>query len=246
MIEYVVHAAIHEKIDLYVMRTPGQARQRMEVLGRRWRLPCRSLGGDVRRAEDLDRPLHERLRDDAGVRRVTELRPEWRVRLERIGRDHVLSSENRSWGSLVQSVIFGAVVLVLTLGRNSIATIHELLAEGGDVVQNVLSSLLVVVILVLIWYLWQGVRDALWPGAVRVGSEGVRYRWSRMRLEQIEEVAAAGTIEIVGDRKIIELSPSFCPVGARTAVARELERLIVEAGSPGSLASARAASDDGS
>jgi dipeptidyl aminopeptidase/acylaminoacyl peptidase len=45
----------------------ARARRQMEGLARRWRLSCQFQGGAVRAAEDLDKPLHERLRLSASV-----------------------------------------------------------------------------------------------------------------------------------------------------------------------------------
>ena len=41
------------RFDLYVMDTPGKARQKMEALARAWRLSCRSYGGVVRGPDEL-------------------------------------------------------------------------------------------------------------------------------------------------------------------------------------------------
>src|SRR5688572_7463486 len=79
VVEYAVNPSAHSKIDLYALDTPAKARRKAEALARAWGLPCRSLGGEVRAADHLDVPLHERLRDDREAAAATPLKPEWRV-----------------------------------------------------------------------------------------------------------------------------------------------------------------------
>jgi hypothetical protein len=228
VIEYVVSAAVHSKIDLYVMDTPGKARQKMEVLAHAWRLPCQSYGGAVRGADDLNRPVHERLRGDREALTVTPLRPEWGVRIEPLSPGYGIVSTHRSWAPLKSS----ALLLLLTLfvlGISFPTHLPSILREvGGDLLEQVLAGLLGVGLLVLLWMLWRGVRDTFFPGTVRVTEGGVSYRGSRMAFDRIEEVIAGPPIEVVGDRRILRLAPSFCPPAATGAVAHELQRLILE------------------
>lgn len=96
------------------------------------------------------------------------------------------------------------------------------------------------------WLLWllvhsgrrdPGARLAHRPQRARGPTPRLRAGRSRRRLlsriphgarGEIEEIVVAGSTEIVGDREILELSPSFCPPAAQVAVARELERRILE------------------
>jgi hypothetical protein len=74
----------------------------------------------------------------------------------------------------------------------------------------------------------QGVRDAFFPGTVLVTDRGVSYRFSRIPFREIEELTSACRIEIIGDRRSLALSRTFCPVQAADAVAHEIQRLIIE------------------
>jgi len=232
--EYVVRAAEHSDIDLYCEDSPGRARQRLERLGKAWRLACKSYGGGVREAEELDQPLHERLRGE--VRPPTPLRPEWQVRVEKFEDGYAIVSSRRVYWLLVQPVMLLGLLLAFAYAGHSGSWVsfHEFRAAigpQGDMLSNVLLGLLGVVVLVVLWNVGQGALDALLPGRLRVTSGGVSYRLRRMRFAKLEEVVGSAHIELVGDRRVIALPMSFCPGEAVEPVAREIERLVVEVGS---------------
>lgn len=229
VIEYVVSAAVHSKIDLYVMNTPGKARQKMEALARGWRLSCRSYGGVVRGPGELDVPLHERLQGDREARTVLPLRPEWGVRIEPLSPGYAIVSTHRSWAPLRTSAML--LVLALVVFGVSPARLLSALGEAvDDLLGQFLAGLTGVVVLVWLLLLWKGVRDTFFPGTVRVTEDGVSYRGSSMRFAEIEEVTATLPIEVVGDRRILSLAESFCPPAALSAVAHEIQRLVLEIG----------------
>jgi hypothetical protein len=229
VIEYVVSAAVQSKIDLYVMNTPGKARQKMEGLARAWRVSCQSYGGAVRGPDELDVPLHERLRGDREARTVTPLSPEWGVRIEPLSPGYAIVSTFRSWAPL-RSSGFVLFVLVVMFGFSP-DRLHSFLPEAvADPLGRILAGLMVVVFLVMLWLLWSGVRDTFYPGTVRITEDDVSYRGSRMRFREIEEVMATLPIEVVGDRRILRLAETFCPRAALKPVAHELQRLILEVG----------------
>lgn len=231
--EYVVKPTAHSKLDFYVTRTPEAARRKMERLARAWRLPCRSMGGAVRAAEDLDKPLHERLRGSASTEPVP-LRPEWKLRIDELKPGYALVSSNRSWASVQQGWsifvgLVGAVGLgsVVALPSNARDTVREM---KGDALGQVLLALGAVVAVVIVVEIAKAFRDVLHPGAVRVTPEGVSYRGKRLRFGEIEEVTSGIRIQILGDRRKLRLSPSFCPPEAQAAVIGELQRMIVAIG----------------
>ena len=229
VIEYVVSAAVHSKINLYVMDTPGKARQKMEALARAWRVSCQSYGGAVRGPDALDVPLHKRLKGDREARTVTPLRPEWGVRIEPLSPGYAIVSTHRSWAPLRSSAIL--LVVALVVFGVSPSRFRSILPEAvDDLLGRILAGLLGVVLLVGLWMLWKGVRDTFFPGTVRVTEEGVSYRRCRMRFGEIEEVTATLRIEVVGDRRILRPAESFCPPAALSAVAHEIQRLILEVG----------------
>ncbi len=226
-IVYVVSAAVHSKLDLYSMDTAGKARRKMESLARAWRVSCRSLGGAVRNADQLDMPLHERLRDDADARKEAPLRPEWGIRIEPLSLGYAMHSTRRSWAPLRASGLI-LVVALFALGRSSPSTLLSTLREEGDLLQQVLVGLMGIVVLAFLWMLAQGVRDTFFPGTVRITDRGVTYRARRMPFGKIEEVTTTFPIEVIGDRRSLTLGQTFCSPGATKAVAHELQRLIIE------------------
>ena len=229
VVQYAVVAAIHSKIELYSTKTPGKARQKMEALARAWRLPSRSYGGAVRSTDALDTPLHERLRGEGAARKPMPLPPEWGVRLEPLSSGYAMVSTHRSWAPLRTSAMVLVVAFIVLRGPS----LPEVLASvsTGDLMTQVLTALMGVVTLVMLWFAWTGVRDTFFPGTVRITERGVSYRFRRMKFKHIEEVTAAGVIEIVGDRRILSLAESFCPPAATAAVVHELQRLIIEVAS---------------
>lgn len=202
VVEYVVNASAHSKIDLYVLETPGKARRKMGALARAWRLPCRSYGGVVRAAGALDQPLHERLRDDREAMVAAPLRPEWGLRIESIFRGHAIVSTHRSWAPLSQGAFIALAPLVVLWATSSTGLISTLREASGDLLDRVLLGLMAVVGVALLWKLGQGARDTFFPGAVRVTERGVSYRGRRMAFADIEEVTSGVPIKVVGDRRI--------------------------------------------
>jgi len=226
-ISYVVRAAVHSQIELCTVRSAAKARRRMESLGRAWHVPCRSLGGAVRGPDDLDVPLHQRLRDDPEARKEAPLQPEWGIRIEPLSLGYAMRSTRRSWAPLRTSVVILILVLI-ALGRSSPSTFLAELREEHDLVQQVLLGLLGVIVLAFLWMLGQGVRDTFFPGTVRVTDRGVTYRGRRLPFAKIEEVTETYPIEVIGDRRSLKLGDTFCAPGASKAVAHELQRLIIE------------------
>jgi hypothetical protein len=231
--EYVVKPSAHQKVDFFVMRTPEAARRKMEGLARAWRLPCRSMDGAVRAAEDLDKPLHERLHGSRPADPAA-LRPDWNLRIEELRPGYALVSSNRSWASVREGwAIFVGLAGAVGLGSVAAlpATVRDTVREmQGDTLGRVFLGLGAVVVLAVLVEIAKAFRDVLHPGAVRVTPAGVSYRGKRLRFAEIEEVTSGARIQILGDRRKLRLSPSFCPPEACSAVVREIERMIVAVG----------------
>ena len=224
-VEYLLVGAVHSQVDLYTARSAGKARRRMEKLARAWGLPCRSLGGVVRRPDELDLPLHQRLRDDADARTESPLPAE--IRLEPLSLGYAMHSTLRSWAPLRLSaglLIFG---IYLAARSSPLETLREA-RESQDSVQQFLLGLFAVVILVFLWITARGVRDTFFPGTVRITDRGVSYRFSRMAFRDIEELTTTHPIELIGDRRTLVLGETFCRPGVVKTVAHELQRLIIE------------------
>src|SRR5262249_6870239 len=136
---YVVCAAIHPELDLCTRGTAGRARGKMESLAREWRLPSRSLGGAVRGPDELDLPLHQRLRDDAEARKENALAAESGVRSEPLSLGYAMRSTRREWKSLVPIGGFLAVALVVALRSSPSAYLAEL-REGHELLSRVLVT----------------------------------------------------------------------------------------------------------
>ena len=231
IVEYVVNATTttHGRIDLHVEDTAGQARRKMERLGRRWQLSCQSLGGEVRAADELDQPLHRRLRGDAAALQPVPLRPEWRLEIATRPSGRALVSAHRSWAPLVSSaVILAPTAFVLVIAWN--IGLWSILADAtGDELERGLAGLLGLIALALLWKAAGGLRDTFFPGEVVVNARGVSYRGRRLPFDRVEEVVAGLPIEVAADRRSLVLATSFCPPEATRAVAHEIQRLILEA-----------------
>jgi len=229
--EYVVRGAVHSNLDLYVMKTAGKARQKMESLAKAWHLPCQSLGGAVRKPDELDTPLHERLRGDSAARKSVPLESAWNVSISPAPMGYTMTSTHRSYTPLYTPgaiLIVGLITLRSVLGDT--AFLGELVksAREGDPLGVALGGLASLAVLFFLGTVWIGVRDTFFPGTVRVDDDGVTYRGHRMRFRHIEEVTAAPRVEILGDGRILALAETFCPAAATSAVAHELTRLIIE------------------
>jgi hypothetical protein len=225
--QYVVHGQAHAAVDLYVETTAGKARRRMEELAKAWRLPSRSLGGGVRGPDELDVPLHDRLRDDRKAREPVELRPEWGVTIEPLSLGWAIRSRHRAWTPFAISLAMAAGVGFF-ISRLAATDIFSSVLRRDDPFARVLLGIFGLVGLLVLWLVLQGVRDTFFPGTVLVTDRGVRYRFSRMSLREIEEVTTQFPIELVGDRRSLALGATFCPAVATDAVAHELQRLIIE------------------
>jgi hypothetical protein len=63
----------------------------------------------------------------------------------------------------------------------------------------VLLGLAGVVLAVVVFQIGRALRDALFPGALRVTPDGLSYRGRRLAFDEIEEVMGGVPIEILGD-----------------------------------------------
>lgn len=233
-VRYLVRPAAHGSIDLYDMPTAGKARLKMDALGRAWGLSCQSLGGQVRAAADLGKPLHERLRHDREARAAMPLPPEAGLRIEPLSPGYQMLSTHRSWTSLAGAAL--VPVAAAYYGLRDPSRVVSFLEEGRhDPLTQVLAAGMALVLLAMLWIFFQALREALFPGVVRITHEGVAFRGSRMRFDEIEEVTATNPVELVGGRKVLALSESFCRPKAAKVVAHELQRLILEVGSSAPL-----------
>ena len=227
--EYAVKSSAVSDLAFFVAGTPEKARRQMEDLARRWRLSCQSIDGTVRAAQDLDKPLHERLRGSA-PEEPASLRPEWNLRIDELRPGYALVSTNRSFAPFAEGAsIF--VGLLGALGLGSVvalpSTVRDTVRERGDEFGKVLLGLAGVVLVVVVFQIGRALRDALLPGALRVTPDGVSYRGRRLAFDEIEEVTSSVPLEILGDRRKLRLSASFCPAEARGAAVAEIQRLIL-------------------
>jgi hypothetical protein len=228
VVDYAVCGAAHSAIDLYAMKSPGRARQKMEALARAWNLPSKSWGGEVRLPDALDTPLHERLRGDGAARKPAQLPPTSGVRIEPVASGHALISTHRSWAPLATSAVFAGVTLFILRTALSLEGLDAF--RDGDPMAMIFTALFGILLIGMLVAVLKGVRDTFFPGTVRIDDRGVSYRFRRMNFERIEEVTATYPIEIVGDRRTVVLAETFCPPAAIDAVSHELQRLIVEVG----------------
>src|SRR5262249_13332760 len=150
--------------------------------------------------DELDVPLHDRLRGDAKARKPAPLRPDWGVTIEPLSLGYAIRSTNRAWRPALTS---GLIVGVLGWGLH-LALRTDFLSSAlhdKDPMGSVLLAGFALVGLFMAGLALQGVRDSFFPGAVLVTDRGVSYRFARMPFREIEEITSAYRIEIIGDRR---------------------------------------------
>jgi hypothetical protein len=125
---------------------------------------------------------------------------------------------------LVSIFGLGSVVALPSKVRSALREMPEML---GDEFGKVLLGLGGVVLVVMAFQIALALRDAFFPAALLVTPDGVSYRGRRLAFDDIEEVLGGVPIEILGDRRKLRLSASFCPPEASAAVVAEIQRLIV-------------------
>jgi hypothetical protein len=226
-ISYAVCGAVHSDLDFYKVSSVRKARRRMEALARAWRLPSRSYGGAVRGPDELDVPLHERLRNDPESRKETALPPGMGVHIEPLSLGYAMKSTRRVWTPLLYAGGLVAILLFSALRRGPSAILAQW-REISELQRQVVLPVAALLALGALWLLWNVVRDTFFPGTVLVTDRGVSYRGSRMSFAEIEEIVTAARIELIGDRKSLLLGETFCAPADASAVAHELQRLIIE------------------
>ena len=227
IVEYVVVTAAQRAAELHCEKTAGKARRRMEALAQAWRLPSRSLGGAVRGPDELNVPLHDRLRSDPAARKPAALDQSWGLTIEPLSLGHAIRSRRRSWGPLITSVAGLWCVWIVSRSATSSGIVASL-RDPEDLLGHIFAGLFAIMVIALVWMFVRGIRDAFFPGTVLVTDRGVSYRFSRMSFREIEEITSDSPVEIVGDRRSIRLGDTFCPNEASGAVAHEIQRLILE------------------
>lgn len=229
IIEYAVHPEGRADLDFRVVKDRGDARVILETLARRWKLPSMSWGGDVRQPDELDIPLHERLMFRKERRHPVELQPAWNLRIEPLSPGYAIVSSHRDWKALIPAVIMVAPLLWVGVVLTRNGFFAQVMSDAErDPFELVIGGLAAVVVIGVVGWLGKMVRDVFFPGAIRVTPDGIAYRTGRMAFQEIEEIIAAASIELVGDRRLLKVPPTFCPPEAVPALCSELERMILE------------------
>lgn len=229
--EYAVHPEGRADLDFQIVERPSEARVILERLARRWKLPSRTWGGEVRQPGELDTPLHERLRASADHRDHAPLQPEWNLRVDLLSPGYAIVSSHHDWRPLLSvAITMISLVFVGLIVFRSTLVAGILGASYGARFDRIAEAVFALIALTFVVRGAMLLRETLVPGTLRITPDGVEYRGSRMRFEEIEEVMAAATIELVGDRRLFRLPTTFCPPEAVPWLRDELERMIVEMG----------------
>ncbi|MGK2856875.1 MAG: hypothetical protein ACSLFQ_06695 [Thermoanaerobaculia bacterium] len=228
IIEYAVHPEGCAGVDFRVVKDRGEARVILEGLARRWKLPSVAWGGDVRQPHELDIPLHERLLFRRERREAVELRPEWNLRIEHLSPGYAIVSSHRDWIALLPALIPAVPVGIVGYAFAGSGLLAQLRSPDRDLMDLIFGGVGLLILLGFVGYAAKLLRDVLWPGAIHVTPEGVRYRGRRMAFGEIEEIIGALSVEFVGDRRLLKVPATFCPPEAVSSLCSELERLILE------------------
>ncbi|MFA6956986.1 MAG: hypothetical protein WC538_14050 [Thermoanaerobaculia bacterium] len=229
--EYAVHPEGKIDLDFRVVKSAGEARLILETLARRWRLPSAAWGGDVRQPDQLDMPLHERLRGSEKHRSEAPMEPTWNLRVEPLSPGYAIVSSHRDWSAVLASSILGIPlsIAIVLFARGELWS--SIFRQGErDPLALVIGAIMAVLSLGFVGWELKLLRDTLAPGTIRITPDGVSYRGRTMRFEEIEEVIGGDSIEIVGDRRLLKLAPTFCAAAAVPSLCHEVERMIIEVG----------------
>jgi len=230
---YDVRSGRHRDIIFTEFPTELKARRFAESMARTLNLPVQSLSREVRGADQLDAPLHVRLRGDNAVLTPAIRPPNSDLDVVNLSPGYEIRSRYRARGPFLWALAAGVLPAIVFPWLGSRFGVLSRLREGkieGD--DWLLIGMTVVCFVPILIGVARGAREAFAPGRIVVTPEEVRYRQNRVPIEAIEEIDGfpERTPRLLTDRGILEISRYFCKEADRAFLHHELRRYVVEMG----------------
>jgi len=230
---YDVRSGTHRDIIFMEFPTETRARRFAESMARTLNLPVQSLGREVRSPDQLDVPLHVRLRGDSAVLTPAIRPPNSDLDVVNLSPGYEIRTRYRVRKPLFLALAAGVLPAIvfpwLAAQYDLFSRLRAGQLDGGDWMLLGIAAACFVPALIGVA---QGVRDAFAPGTIVVTPEEVQYRQKRIPIESIEEIDGfpERTPRLITDRGVIEISRHFCREADRSYLHHELRRFVVEMG----------------
>lgn len=230
---YDVRSGSHRDIIFMEFQTELKARRFAESMARTLNLPVQSLSQEIRSPDQLDAPLHVRLRGDSAVLTPAVRPANSDLDFVNLSPGYEIRTRYRVYKPLLLSLAAGVLPAVVfpwqaaQFGFFSRVRAGQL--DSGDwVLLGITAACLVPVVIGVA----EGVREAFAPGTIVVTPEEVRYRQKRVPIEMIEEIDGfpERTPRLITDSGVVEISRHFCSEADRSYLHHELRRIVVEMG----------------
>jgi hypothetical protein len=228
-IKYLIHPDGRRDLAFLAFTDRERAQQKLEALAAEWRLPSRSLGGDVRSPDALDEPLHRRLARDPNMTRQLLLSPQSGIVARPLSPGVEFTFTRPDSSAALASALPGVLALLLLAMLFWFDVVRAAFAEPADLASRiVLGAMSPLIGLLLLGALFAMYRSR--PQPVTVTREGVRLGRSCMALHHIEEVSCVADVEVRGDGRTLRIPGSWFPPENAPVFVHELKRAIVQIG----------------
>ena len=219
---YQIHTAHRPDLALFEFRSALSARRKLESLAGAWQISAKHWGGEVRRAGELDQPLHVRLSGDADAARQVVLNPSWGITVRQLSPGAEFTFGQPSSSRFVEPVAYAALAVVPIVMLYQMGLIGPP-ADNADRIFQGVGGLAVGGLLVM-------AAVSAFQARVRplqITRDGVTLGTRTMPFDEIEEITWVLNIDLQGNRRVIRVPGSWFAAEAGPILVHEIKRAIV-------------------
>jgi hypothetical protein len=220
--------------DDFLFESTSELRTRREAekMARIMNVSLISPAGEERSPQELDLPFYRRFARSKQELKATTLPFDSKLSVRDLMPGTEIGTSHRAMLPVIMGVlalaITGGIALLLLLPTGTIGRFGAEFS-GKD---NAYIILTVVLLNLGGYFFYRGIKSAFLPGKVVITPYEVSYRRTKMSLEDIEEIERDenGLIRLIGDHRILVISPYFCPDAEKDILLHVLRRAVIEAG----------------
>lgn len=226
---HVARSGAIRELLIHASKSESAARHALETYAKAWNLPYVTATRETRNPEELDVPIHERLKDDEAARTHLPQRAGSRLTVTWTGGGYEIATAYAP--PLDRKAILWAVLVPPASLAGLIWPVVDLFDPETPALFRVFIAILWLFVLSLgpiaAARRWRRIRR---PPVIRISADGFQFRGNSIPLRSIEDVARApgAVCNVVSDERIVTVEGDFCEPSERDWLRNEIRRLVIE------------------